>query len=109
MLTLAFGKMSDLFCTCAIEQPILGFKFLQNHKITLDASNCSLRCEDSKKQINTLQGSIDSYDSFPAHESKYTKLLQKYPDVTAFVDYRKPAKHNIFPFSHQRMPSKHEN
>ena len=76
---IGFGKMSDImFCICAIEQPILGFEFLQNHKITLDASTCSLKCEDSKKQVNALQGLIDSYDSLPAHESHYTKLLQKY-------------------------------
>ena len=92
---IGFGKMSDVFCICAIEQPILGFEFLRNHKITLDASTCSLKCEDSKKQVNTLQGPIDSYDSFPVHESKYTKLLQKYPALTAPVNYRKPAKHNI--------------
>ena len=73
----------------------MGFEFLRNHKITLDASTCSLKCEDSKKQVNTLQGPIDFYDSFPAHESKYTKLLQKYPGLTAPVDYRKPVKHNI--------------
>ena len=45
---IGFGKMSDVFCICAIEQPILGFEFLRNHKITLDASTCSLKCEDSK-------------------------------------------------------------
>ena len=84
---IGLGKMSDVFCICAIKQPILGFEFLRNHKITLDASTCSLKCEDFKKQVNTLQGPIDSYDSFPAHESKYTKLLKKYPGLTAPVDY----------------------
>ena len=68
---------------------------MRNHKITLDASTCSLKCEDSKKQVNALQEPINSYDSFPAHESKYTKLLQKYPDLTAPIDYCKPVKHNI--------------
>ena len=92
---IGFGKMSDVFCICAIEQLILDFEFLQNHKITLDASTCSLKCEDSKKQVNTLQGPIDSYNSFSAHESKYTKLLQKYPGLTAPIDYCKPVKHNI--------------
>ena len=73
---IGFGKMSDVFCICAIEQPILGFEFLRNHKITLDASTCFLKCEDSKKQVNTLQGQINSYDFFPAHEIKCTNLLQ---------------------------------
>ena len=57
---IGFGKMSHVFYICAIEQPILGFEFLQNHKITLDASTCSLKREDSKKQVNTLQGPIAS-------------------------------------------------
>ena len=55
----------------------------------------SLKCEDSKKQVNTLQLPIDSSDSFPVYQSKYTKLLQKYFDLTALVDYHKPVKHNI--------------
>ena len=62
---IGFGKMSDMFCICAIEQPILGFEFLRNHKITLDASTCFLKCENSEKQVNTLQGPINSYDFFP--------------------------------------------
>ena len=73
---IGFGKISDVFCICAIEQPILGFEFLQNHKITLDASTCFLKCENSKKQVNTLQGPINSYDFFPAHEIRCTGLLQ---------------------------------
>ena len=88
-------NMSDVFCICVIEKPSLGFEFLQNHKITFDASTSSQKWEDSKKQVNTLQGSIDSYDTFPTPESKYTKFLQKYPDLTSPVDYHKLVKHNI--------------
>ena len=31
----------------------------------------------------------------PKHESKYTQLLQNYPELTSPPNYRKPVKHNI--------------
>ena len=42
-----------------------------------------------------MQASISLFDSFPAYESKYTELLQNYPDLTSPPDYRKSVKHNI--------------
>ena len=92
---IGFGKMTDVFHLCAIEQPILGFDFLKNNNIILDAATCSLSCANFPNQINVMQASINSFDSLPVHESKYTDLLKNYPDLTAPPDYRKTVKHNI--------------
>ena len=94
-IDIGFGKMTDVFHLCAIEQPILGFDFLKNNNIIFDAATCSLSCADFPNQINVMQASINSFDSLPVHESKYSDLLKNYPDLTAPPDYRKPVKHNI--------------
>ena len=94
-IDIGFGKMTDVFRLCAIEQPILGFDFLKNNSIILDAAACSLSCADFPNQINVIQASINSFDFLPVHESKYTDLLKNYPDLTAPPDYRKPVKQNI--------------
>ena len=87
--------MTDVFHLCAIEQRILAFDFLKSNNLILDAATCSLSCADFPNQINVMQASINSFDSLPAHESKYTDLLQNYLDLTAPPDYRKPVKYNI--------------
>jgi len=86
------GKMTDVFHICALEQPILGFDFLKNNNITLNAKACTLKCENDVNQISTLQA-LES--SLPANKSKYTKLLQNYPELTSPPNYRKPVKHDI--------------
>ena len=94
-IDIGFGRMTAVFHICAIEQPILGYDFLKSNRITLDASTNTLKCDNSVNKISTLQASINSFDGFPAHESRYTKLLQNYPELTSPLDYRKPVKHNI--------------
>ena len=94
-IDIGFGKMTDVFHLCAIEQPILEFDFFKSNNIILDAATCSLSLADFPYQINVMQASISLFDSLPAHESKYTNLLQNYPDLTAPPDYRKPVKQNI--------------
>ena len=87
--------MTDNFYLCAIKQPILGFDFLKSNNIVLDAATCSLSCTDFSNQIKSMQSSINSFDSLPAHEIKYTDLLQNYPDLSSHPNYRKPVKHHI--------------
>ena len=71
-IDIGFGKITDVFHLCAIEQPILGFDFLKNNNIILDAATCSLSCADFPNQINVMQASINSVDSLPVHESNAT-------------------------------------
>ena len=101
-IDIGFGKITDVFYLCAIEQPILGIDILKSNNIVLDAATCSLSCVDYPNQINVMQASISSFDSLEAHKSKYTDFLQNYPDLTAPPDYRKPVKHSIV----YHLPSK---
>ena len=94
-IDIGFGKMTDVFHICAIEQPILGFDFLKSNSITLNASACTLKCGNDVNQISASQTSINSIDSLPKHESKYIQLLQNYPELTSPPNYRKPVKHKI--------------
>ena len=87
--------MTTVFHICAIEQPILGYDFLKSNRIFLDASTNTTKCDNSVNKISTLEASISYFDGLPAHESRYTKLLQNYPELTSPRDYRKPVKHNI--------------
>jgi len=102
-IDIGFGKMTDVFHTCAIKQPILGFDFLKNNNITLNAAACTLKCGNDVNQISTLQA---SESSLPANESKYTKLLQNCPKLISPPNYRKPVKHDIV-HSFSQTPTQH--
>ena len=94
-IDIGFGRMTAVFHICATKDPILGYDFSKSNRITLDASTNTLNSDNSVNKISTLQASINSFDGFPAHESRDTKLLQNYPELTSPLDYRKPVKHNI--------------
>ena len=88
-INIGFGRMTDAFHLCAIEQRILGFDFLKNNSIILDAATCSLSCADFPNQINVMQASINSFDSPPAHESKYSRTSTY--EINSFrKPFRKP-------------------
>ena len=69
-LEIGFGKITDVFYLCAIEQTILGIDILKSNNIVLDAATCSLSCVDYPNQINVMQASISSFDSPEVHKSK---------------------------------------
>ena len=89
------GKTTATFHICAIEQPILGFHFMHQNWLTLDAQLGCLPCPDTKMKVNTIPMPVKACEALPVHERKYTDLLDLYQNLTAAPNYRKPLKHDI--------------
>ena len=53
-IDIGFGKATATFHICAIEQPILGFHFMHQNQLTLDAKSSSLRCLDTEMKVNNI-------------------------------------------------------
>ena len=90
-----FGKTTAMFHICAIEQPILGFYFMHQNRLTLDTQLGCLRSSDTEMKVNTIPMPVKACEILPAYERKYTDLLDLYPNLTAAPNYRKPVKHDI--------------
>ena len=92
---IGFGKTTATFHICAIEQPILGFHFVHQNRLTLDAQLGCLHCPDTEMKVNAISMPVNECEALPVHERKYTDLLDLYPNLTAAPHYRKPVKHDI--------------
>ena len=94
-IDVGFGKMKATFHICAIEQPILGFHFMHQNWLTLDAQLNCLRCPDTEMKVNTIPMPVKDCEALPVHECKYLDILDLYPNLTVAPNYRKPVKLDI--------------
>ena len=101
-IDIRFGKMTATFHICAIEQPILGFHFMHQNRLTLNAQLGRLCCPDTEMKVNTILMPVKACEVLPVHERNYMDLLDLYPNLMAAPNYRKPVKHDIV----QHLPTK---
>ena len=94
-IDIGFGKTAATFHIFAIEQPILGFHYMHQNQLTLDAQLGCLCCPNTEMKVNTIPRSVKECEALPVHERKYTDLLDLYPNLMAAPNYRKLVKHDI--------------
>ena len=78
-IDIGFGKTTATFYICAIEQTILGFHFLYQNQLTLDAQSGCFRCPDTEMKVNTIPMPVKECEASLVHKRKYTDLITESP------------------------------
>ena len=91
-INIEFRKTTATFHIGAIKQLILGFHFIKQNGLTLEAQSDCSRCSDAEMKAYAIPMSVKACEDLPVHESEYIGSIRSLSKLNSAILLQKARK-----------------